>query len=104
MDEVGEWIGQNVFGDVVKAIGENKREPATIILISVPEKAQELLFFPLELALLQGKPLAEQGIRFIYQTEDARAARTVKPSKPPLITRIFLPLNFSLSLSSRTRG
>ncbi|MBW8875773.1 MAG: tetratricopeptide repeat protein [Acidobacteria bacterium] len=71
LETVGEWMGREVFGGVLTKIGERLDFPATVVRVHVPEKAQILLQRPFELAHLDGKPLAEAGVRFVYQLAGA---------------------------------
>jgi hypothetical protein len=64
--ELGAWMGANVFGRVGEKLLTYKQRPARVVLVRVPTAAQELLFRPLELAHLGGRPLVERGFRFIY--------------------------------------
>ncbi len=82
--EVGEWMGEKVFGGLADALRERMQSPATVVRVSVPKEAQDLLFRPFELAHLDGKPFAEHGLRFVYQLADARPPTTTKPTPAPL--------------------
>lgn len=59
------------FGPVATKIGERLDVPATVVRVHVPKEAQTLLHRPFELAHLEGRPLAEAGVRFIYQLAGA---------------------------------
>ncbi|HEX4965594.1 MAG TPA: CHAT domain-containing protein [Thermoanaerobaculia bacterium] len=80
LQRVGAWMGREVFGAVVAKIGERLDFPATVVRVHVPEKAQTLLQRPFELAHLDGKPLAETGVRFIYQLTEATEPKGDKPT------------------------
>jgi tetratricopeptide (TPR) repeat protein len=62
--EVGTWIGTEVLGPVADALV--KARPATVRVI-VPPEAQSLLFRPLELAHVNGRPLALQDVTLVMQ-------------------------------------
>lgn len=83
--EAGAWIGEHVFGKVAVALAKKLKEPATVVRVLVPEAAQGLLRRPFELAHVPvvdgvGKPLAEVGIRFVYQRDDAPERGGPKPA------------------------
>jgi len=61
---VGAWIGAEVFGPVAAAMV--KARPATVRVV-VPEEARALLFRPLELAHVGGKPLSLQDVTLVMQ-------------------------------------
>lgn len=64
--ELGAWMGAHAFGRVGEKLLAYEQRPARVVLVRVPAAAQELLFRPLELAHLGGRPLVERGFRFIY--------------------------------------
>jgi hypothetical protein len=63
--EVGAWMGQFVLGPVAGALAA-ARHPATVRVV-VPPQARALLFCPLELAHVNGRPLAVQDITLVMQ-------------------------------------
>jgi hypothetical protein len=67
MDRVGAWASAHVFGGLVEALRSRLTPPATVVCVGIPPKAQALLFRPFELAHLDGRPLAECGVRLVYQ-------------------------------------
>jgi hypothetical protein len=79
LQRVGSWMGREVFGAVLPKIGERLDFPATV-RVHVPEKARVLPQRPFELAHLDGKPLAEAGVRFVYQRADAAEPKGDKPA------------------------
>ena len=80
---VGEWIGAEVLGPLAAALVEVARaQPATVRVMvpSEPVEARSLLFWPLELARVGGKPLAVQDVTLIMcpgKNEDATMAGPV---------------------------
>ena len=80
---LGAWMGERIFGAVAEKLAEHLTPPATVVRVSVPREAQGLLTKPFELAHLPGKnggcPLADAGVRFVYQLDDAPKD---SPSKP----------------------
>jgi hypothetical protein len=65
--EVGSWIGAEVLGPVAAVLV--KQRPATVRVV-VPEEAKALLFWPLELAHVNGKPLALQDVTLVMEGGD----------------------------------
>ena len=84
LNKVGDWMGRQVFGAVVPKIGERLDYPATVVRVHVPKEAQVLLQRPFELAHLDGKPLAEAGVRFVYQLAGAAEPKGNKPASDRL--------------------
>ena len=73
--EVGSWIGAEVLGPVAAALV--KQRPATVRVV-VPEAAKALLFRPLELAHVNGRPLALQDVTLVMESgEDPGGADSV---------------------------
>jgi hypothetical protein len=66
--QVGEWIGAEVFGAVGPAMVAQR--PATVRVV-VPAEAGELVFRPLELGHVGGRPLAVQKITLVMHAEAA---------------------------------
>ena len=66
--ELGEWMGVQVFGGLADALRERMGYPVTVVKVSVPPEAQTLLLRPFELAHLDGQPLVERGVRFVYHS------------------------------------
>lgn len=64
--DLGEWMGEKVFGAVGQTLLRYEQSPACVVRVRVPPSAQNLLFRPFELAHLGGKPLAARGFRLIY--------------------------------------
>ena len=62
--EAGRWIGERVFGAVGRALAE--RAPA-VVRVVVPGPARVVAFRPLELAVVEGRPLAAQGVTLVMQ-------------------------------------
>lgn len=85
LEELGAWLGKQVFGGLRTALLANRDFPATPIHVHLPQAAQHLIQAPLELAHLDGQALARQGIRFIYRIEAAgKRASPPKPGDGPL--------------------
>jgi hypothetical protein len=86
VSDVGAWIGSQVLGQVVAALAE--RQSATVRVV-VPPEAAELLYHPLELALVNGKPLAAQGVTLVMDTGTAGAATTGPPGDRLRVLGLF---------------
>jgi CHAT domain len=71
--ELGEWIGVQVFGPVGAALAA--RAPA-VVEVRPPAAAAELLYRPLELAYVQGRPLPLHPVTLVH----------VPPGPPPMPT------------------
>jgi len=63
--EVGTWIGSRVLGGIGPAL--LRRRPA-VVRVEVPAGAEELLLRPLELAHVDGKPLAVQDVTLVLSS------------------------------------
>ena len=64
VNEIGQWVGAYVLGDVARAL--RAAAPATVIVVT-PSRAALLRSAPLEIAHVDGEPLALQGVSFVYQ-------------------------------------
>ncbi len=80
LQELAEWMGEHVFGNLRDALLERLDSPATVIRVHIPAEAQELLFRPFELTKLGDGSFVEQGVRFIYQRSD-----TPEPGELPKV-------------------
>jgi tetratricopeptide (TPR) repeat protein len=70
VDEVGGWIGDQVLGPVGAAMVA--AGPATVRVV-LPAGARWLAFCPLELAHVDGRPIAVQDVTLVMQTGDETA-------------------------------
>jgi tetratricopeptide (TPR) repeat protein len=77
--EVGQWIGSEVFGPVADALANAARKTPVTVRVVVPEGAKTLLFRPLELAHVRGRPLTTQGVTLVMQTADDDSASDPVP-------------------------
>jgi tetratricopeptide (TPR) repeat protein len=75
--EVGTWIGTEVFGPVAAALA---RERPTAVRVIVPDAARGLLFRPLELAYVNGVPLALRDVTLVMQPAGDDSAAGVTTS------------------------
>lgn len=97
LTQVGAWLGARVLGERVGArIVE--RAPVTV-RVRVPPEAEFLLLRPLELAHVDGVPLAARGdVSLVYEVE--APAR----GKPPVGERLRMLAVFSLPTESTALG
>jgi hypothetical protein len=65
--DVGQWIGARVFGPLAGALV--RARPATVRVV-VPPEARVLLFRPLELAHVGGRPISVQGVTLVMEPPD----------------------------------
>ena len=72
---VGEWIGREVLGPVGAAALRARPATVTVIVPAEPEEAQALLYWPLELAHVAGRPLAVQGVTLVMRPGDDGPSR-----------------------------
>lgn len=90
VQRVGGWIGKQVLGEQVgRAIVD--RSPV-VVRVELPVEADVLLYRPLELAHVDGRPLAVQDISLVFEVEgEARGA-----AKQPIGERLRMLAVFSL--------
>ena len=77
--EVGEWIGTEVFGAVASALVKERPATVRVIVPAEPTEAQSLLFRPLELAHVGGKPLSVQDVTLVMQPGGDAGTRGAAP-------------------------
>jgi tetratricopeptide (TPR) repeat protein len=65
--EVGQWIGAEVFGPVAAAMVAARPATVRVVVPAEPGEARALLFRPLELAHVGGRPLAVQDVTLVMQ-------------------------------------
>lgn len=69
---LGSWAGDHVLGPpIAAALARAARRGPVTVRVVVPPEARGLLFQPLEVARIHGKPLAEQDIALVMQTGSA---------------------------------
>jgi hypothetical protein len=82
LDELGGWIGQQVFGGLREALWQRRALPAVAVHVAVSAAAQELLFRPFELArFATGKSFREAGLRFVYQLDGGATPAAAKTAE-----------------------
>jgi hypothetical protein len=80
--EVGGWIGTQVLGPVAAALARLARpRPVTVRVVVPPEAASQgagaLLFRPLELAHVNGKPLSVQDVTLVMDAGEPAGVASV---------------------------
>lgn len=88
LERIGAWMGAHVFGGLAEKLRANLQSPATVVRMTVPASAQNLLFRPFEIAHLAGKTFAEWGVRFVYALANAPAPKT-KPAGATQSVRVL---------------
>ena len=88
--EVGAWIGANVFGPIGTKLVELAGDEPVTVYVTVETDAdkpagesldEHVLFRPLELATVQGRPLSLHDVSLVFDTRPL-AARPGRPSEP----------------------
>lgn len=67
LDQLGHWIGDRVWGAVGEAIAAQARRSPVVVKVSVPNEAQALMYRPLELGIVAGRPLALQNVSLVFE-------------------------------------
>ena len=89
LGQVGQWLGERVFGDVGRKLVEWRHVTALVV---VPPGAEELRHWPFELAWVDGRPLALQQVSLLF---DVPAEGSNRP-KVPIGKRLRMLAVFSL--------
>jgi hypothetical protein len=87
--EVGNYIGAQVLGEAVARKLRERSRPSVVVRVRVPASAQFLLTLPLEIARIDGAPLA--GVSFVFQSLDE-----TPPAVEPIGERLRLLALFSV--------
>lgn len=91
LHEVGAWIGETLLGPVIGAKILDHGFPPIVVRVVVPERAEQLLVTPFEIAHARGRPLALQGVSLVFETPG-----TAPPKAAPIGDRLRLLALFSL--------
>ena len=88
MAAVGDWISQRVFGTIARTLVA--RAPCAVRVV-LPPAAADLAFLPLELARVDGRPLAVQRVSLVIDVGPPRdqshldgSGRSERPAGHPL--------------------
>jgi hypothetical protein len=82
--ELGAWMGPALFGNVGAVLADRAGGAATPVRVLVPDGCENLLRFPLELAHFGGQPVAQAGVRLLYESAAARPPRGDGPARQAL--------------------
>jgi hypothetical protein len=77
--EVGQWIGGQVLGPVAEAMVRARPATVRVTVQAGLSEAQSLLFRPLELACIGGRPLSVQGVTLVMQPGPGDTVPAVAP-------------------------
>lgn len=86
LDDLGDWIGEKVFGGLHAALRARRAAPAVAVQVVVPPAAGDLLFRPFELArFADGTSFRKAGVRFVYGIEEtSHEAMAKEPTEQAL--------------------
>ena len=79
MAGVGAWVGDQVLGPVGAAMVAARPVVVRVMVPEDPPEAARLMFVPLELAHVQGRPLAAQSVTLVMQPGPGGAGPAVVP-------------------------
>ncbi len=68
--KLGAWLGVRLLGPIAAKLA-GFANPSVVVRIAVPAQAERLLTLPLELAHVDGKPLALHGVGFVFEPAGA---------------------------------
>jgi tetratricopeptide (TPR) repeat protein len=90
VDRVGGWVGKQVLGEAVgRAI---VAESPVVVRVALPVDADVLLYRPLELAHVDGQPLAVQDVSLVFEVD----GEALGAAKQPIGERLRMLAVFSL--------
>ena len=92
LGQVGQWMGERVFGDVGRKLVEWR--PVTALVV-VPSGARILRHWPFELTWVDGQPLALQEVSLLFDVSDV-PAQGASRAKVPIGNRLRMLAVFSL--------
>jgi hypothetical protein len=67
VDAVGAWIGDSVLGPIGPAMVEQRPATVRLMVPDVPAEAAQLLFVPLALGHVAGRPIAVQDVTLMVE-------------------------------------
>ena len=71
--EVGAWITEQVLGPIADELAKRARKRPVTVAVVAPAEATDLLLRPLQLAHVNGTPLAGQDVTLVMQPDDPGA-------------------------------
>jgi hypothetical protein len=85
VEEVGAWIGRNVYGSLAeKILAAGTPVTVRVEIPAEPEEASGLLYRPWELGHAGGRPLALQDVSVVFQIKGEAAPVVRRPVEGPL--------------------
>lgn len=100
LDEVGTWIGQNVFGRIIPIILDYT--PITVKVL-VPPEASSIMYLPLELAHIDNRPLALEDVSLVFQEVNPNIAEKTIGDRLRVLGVFSLPTDISALALRRER-
>lgn len=100
--DVGEWIGRHVLGDIGSEISGRAAEAPQVVRVRLTGTASALLDRPLELAYVDGRPLALTQVTFVYETAAHPGSNPVAAAGPS--DRLRMLAVFSLPTDEQAIG
>lgn len=97
LGQIGQWMGERVFGDVGRKLVE--WGPVTALVV-VPSDAGVLRHWPFELAWVDGQPLALQEVSLVFDVSDV-STQGPSRAKVKIGERLRMLAVFSLPARSR---
>jgi hypothetical protein len=92
LGQVGQWMGERVFGDIGRTLVEWR--PVTALVV-VPSGAEVLRHWPFELAWVDGQALAMQEVSLVFDVSGG-AVQGLSRAKVPIGERLRMLAVFSL--------
>lgn len=83
---VAEWMGQDLLGPLGAVLAT---AAPVVVRVSVPGEARRLMFCPLELAHVHGRPLALQGVTLVFERAGSRRTASRPGHGPPRDLRVL---------------
>jgi CHAT domain-containing protein len=96
---VGAWAGEHVLGAVGAALAGHRGPVRVTVKGGEPPEAEQVLFWPLELAHVKGKPLAARGVTLVMDPPGADAVTALPVADRLRVLGLFslptggMPLN-----------
>ena len=95
--EIGRWLGENVLGEIGPKILASGTPVTVRVVVPGDPKAEGLQFLPLELAHVDGKPLALQDVSLVFEVtgDTSRDDRSGKNERLRMLAVFSLPVGES---------
>lgn len=89
--EVGAWITGQVLGPIAGELARRARKRHVTVLVTVPADAADLFSRPLELAHVDGQPLAAQDVTLVMQPAEHAAGVPARRDRLRVLGLFSLP-------------